>query len=139
ALENALPETMGEPASAGLLGLGSWLAFAAGCSEGKSSTNEAVPSETRAKAMNRLPKRKACTIGPNNQTANKFTSNATAKRMPAMRERMRSSTYLTIMASVKGVQPKTKIMAPNKAQNSHPPCASAANISQGICASTITK
>src|SRR3546814_14540910 len=98
-----------------------------------------VQIEMPAIIRNKLEKLEALTIGPSNHTANELTPNDTARRMPATRERILSSTYLTIIASVKGIAPKMHTMTPSKATNTHQPLTVAANSNQGICASTMPK
>ncbi len=52
----------------------------------------AVSSDSPASTINRLPKPAAFTTGPSAHTARELMPTDTVSRMPATRERMRSST-----------------------------------------------
>ncbi|CFL93627.1 Uncharacterised protein [Bordetella pertussis] len=52
----------------------------------------AVQAAMTAMPANRLPKPACLTTGPSSHTASELTPNDTVSRMPATRERLRSST-----------------------------------------------
>src|SRR6266571_3215891 len=77
---------------------------------GSSATKSVVNAEITAITESSVVNPAALTVGPSRYTASELTPNDTASRIPDTRERMRSSTYCTIIASTNGIAPKTKTM-----------------------------
>ncbi len=69
-----------------------------------------VTLATPARAISRTGNPASLTDGPMPATTNELTPKPMASRMPVTRLRRRSSMYFTIIASVKGMAPNTKIM-----------------------------
>ena len=72
-------------------------------------------------------------------TAAELTPNETVRRMPLTRERIRSSTKRTIIASVNGIAPNTAIMNPSCNANSVQPVALDAAMKSGACSATTAR
>src|SRR5215468_4138374 len=104
---------------------------------GNSATHSVVKAAMPAVTVSSAPKPAAFTVGPSTYTASELTPNDTARRMPATRERIRSSTYCTIIASTKGMAPNTKIMNARTVAYSRQPSAGAATRKSGAWAATI--
>ncbi len=79
---------------------------------GRSETNTVVRVANPAMTRRSVVKPAAFTVGPSRYTASELTPNDTASRVPATRERIRSSTYCTMSASMNGMAPKTSTMMP---------------------------
>src|SRR6185295_15382574 len=77
---------------------------------GSRATNSTVNPAMTARLDRSAEKPAVLTMGPSRYTASELTPNDTASRLPATRERMWSSTYWTIRASMNGMAPNTKIM-----------------------------
>ena len=81
----------------------------------------------------------ALTTGPSAHTAVELTPKDTKRRMPLTRERRRSSTKRTIIASVNGIAPKITIMNAICSAKSVHPLASAAAMKSGACKATTAR
>src|SRR6266511_712299 len=112
-------------------------ADADGSPPGRSERKSAVSVEIAAITSRSVVNPDAFTAGPSRYTASELTPNDTVSRMPATRERSRSSTYCTIIASMNGIAPKTKIMNASAQANSAQPVACAASTKRGTWAATM--
>ena len=104
--------------------------------DGSSEIAQSVIAAIAAIDHSSTPKPAALTTGPSSQTAAELTPNETKRRMPLTRERIRSSTKRTIIASVNGIAPNTATMNATCSASSVQPVAPAAAMKSGTWSAT---